>query len=118
MEKTIMIDGKAVRFKSTAGTLLRYKSHFGREFLADCAALANCFAKSEDGKADMSTADLGNINMDLIYNIIWVMARTADANIPDMLTWLDGFDSFPTIAIFNELMPMLFGSLKVDAKNA
>lgn len=118
MEKTIMIDGRAVRFKSTAGTLLRYKSHFGREFLADCAALANCFAKSEDGKVDMSTADLDNFNMDMVYNITWVMARTADANVPDILTWLDGFDSFPAITILNELIPLIFGSLKVDAKNA
>ena len=36
MEKTLTIDGKQIRFKSTAATLIRYKTQFGRDFLLIC----------------------------------------------------------------------------------
>ena len=40
MEKTILIDGKQVTFKSTAATPLRYKRQFGKDFFADIIKLS------------------------------------------------------------------------------
>ena len=33
MEKTIIIEGRQVKFKSTAAAMLRYKAQFGRDML-------------------------------------------------------------------------------------
>lgn len=39
MEKTITIDGKQVRLKSTAATVKRYKAQFRRNLFADMMGL-------------------------------------------------------------------------------
>lgn len=123
MEKTLIIDGKPVRFRATAGTLIRYKSQFGREFLADCEALTHCIQTvpdvDKDGNPTMKqTIDVSAFNMDVVFGVLWAMAKTADASVPDMLTWLDTFEEFQAIGIFAEVMPMLSGFLRVDPKNA
>lgn len=105
MEKCIVIDGKNVRFKSTAATLPRYKSQFGTDFLADCARI-------EEAEKDITKLDTMPF-----YQIIWVMAKTADPNIPDMFTWLDGFENFPIISIYTELSELIEGNMRVDRKN-
>ena len=43
MEKIIRIDDKDIKFKSTAGTLMRYRNHFGRDFIKDIVALEKKF---------------------------------------------------------------------------
>lgn len=40
MEKTITIDGRDVRFKSTAATPLRYKAQFHKDFFTEVLKLA------------------------------------------------------------------------------
>ena len=37
MEKTIIIDGKEIRFKTNGATPLRYKAQFGRDYFKDIA---------------------------------------------------------------------------------
>lgn len=101
MEKTICIDGKNVRFKSTAGTLIRYRNQFNREFLADLAKLQ---------KAGPELTD--NLTLAPIENMIWVLAKTADDSIPDPLTWYDSFDSFPLTDVFTKLEDLIGASLK------
>lgn len=101
MEKTICIDGKNVRFKSTAGTLIRYRNQFNREFLADLAKLQN-----------IKKGNYENLTFAPFENIIWVMAKTADDTIPDPVSWYDTFDSFPTIDVFNQLQDILVDTIK------
>lgn len=116
MEKTLVIDGKPVRFKATAATLIRYKSAIGREFLADCARLEQFVTIGEDGQTKIRNVEA--MNLDVAYGIAWAMAKTADKEIPDMLTWLDEFDEFDVATVIRELFPMLRGFLKTDVKNA
>ena len=33
------------------------------------------------------------LDTEVIYNIIWVLAKTADKTIPPLIEWLDEFDS-------------------------
>lgn len=112
MEKTLNIDGKNIRFKATAGTLIRYKAEMGREFLADSLMLASAVDKNGN------VVDASKLNIELAYGIAWAMAKTADNNVPDLLTWLDGFDEFDIGIVLMELAPMLNKFMKVDAKNA
>ena len=116
MEKTLVISGKAVRFKATAATLLRYKSAIGREFLTDCALLEQFVTIGEDGQTQIRNIEA--MNLDLAFGVAWAMAKTADNDIPDMLTWLDSFNEFDVATVIRELFPMLRGFLKTDVKNA
>lgn len=100
MEKTIMIDGKAVKFKSTAGTMIRYRNQFNREFLSDLAKLRNV-------KNDLSVLTLSPF-----YDIVWVLAKTADDSIGDPLTWYDRFDDFPIIDVFTQLQDIIMATIK------
>ncbi len=107
MEKTVTIDGKQVRFKATGGTMLRYKLQFGREYLADVAQLQ----KIIDSKSmeDMDTLPF--------YRILWVLAKTADDSIPDMLEWFESFSNFPVFDVIPEITELLANNIKIDRKN-
>ena len=45
MEKTIYIDEKPVKLKSTAALPKRYKAQFGRDYFADLMKVAKVFGK-------------------------------------------------------------------------
>lgn len=113
MEKTITIDGKEVRFKSTAATPLRYKTQFGKDYLTEMLKLSSL---SNLGKKNIETKDLEGLDFEVFYNIAWVMAKTANKDIPDPLTWLDGFDEFPMMDIIPELQDMMLSTIQSKKK--
>ena len=106
MEKTITIDGKDIRFKSTGATPLRYKQQFGKDFFAAIAKMSN-------GTKKISMAD---IDLEVFYNIAWVFAKTADKTIPEPLEWFDTFDNFPIIEIVPDLQDMLMSTMQTKKK--
>ncbi|MFM1581404.1 hypothetical protein ABGF48_04255 [Helcococcus bovis] len=101
MEKTIIISGKPTRFKCTGGFLIRYKQLTGNDPLKDMMGMF------PDDKKKSKTIDIENINTEVIFNIIWVLAKTADNTIPDLLDWLDSFDEFLLEDIMVELEELL-----------
>ena len=112
MEKTITIDNKEVRFKSTASTPLRYKAQFGKDFFSDILKMSLAF----DNKNKINKNKVDNLDFEVFYNIIWVLAKTADNTIPDPITWLDGFDEFPLFEIIPEIQDLILSSMKVKKK--
>lgn len=113
MEKTLTIDGREVRFKSTAATALRYKAQFGRDLFADLlkmSKIADVLSNAES--EEMSYEELEKIDFELFYNIIWVLAKTADKSIPEPLEWLDTFSEFPINDILPELQDLLTASFQ------
>lgn len=114
MEKTLTIDGREVRFKSTAATALRYKAQFGRDLFADLlkmSKIADVLSNAES--EEMSYEELEKIDFELFYNIIWVLAKTADKSIPEPIEWLDTFSEFPINEILPELQDLLTASFQV-----
>lgn len=109
MEKTIEIDGKQVRFKSTAATPLRYKAQFGRDYFSEIMKLEG-LTKLKNSK------DLAKIDFDTFYNIIWVLAKTADSKIQEPLEWLDGFEEFPLFEIIPEIQDLIIASIQGKKK--
>ncbi|OOR57498.1 hypothetical protein BGP34_13540 [Bacillus mycoides] len=119
MEKTITIDGKQVKLKSTAATVKRYKAQFRRDLFADMFALGAMGTitspDSTEGTIDLSTLDFDKVDFEVIYDLVWLYAKTADPSISDPLTWLDGFDEFPIYEIMpeiNDLIQMTMGAKK------
>lgn len=122
MEKTVMIDGKPVVFKKTAGTDREYAQKYGREFIVDMMQMYKIqerFAKI-DMKNPQEIADFySSIEQDFIYNMLHMMAKKADPTVPDdLIAWLDEFDTFNALQIFTELSPMLLTERRPSPKNA
>lgn len=122
MEQTLTIDGKRVPFRKSGATMLAYKRATGREFYADLSAFLGCVNRDKDGKVitdgDIPAVDMAKFDLDYMYQMLHVMARAADKNIPaDVLDWLDGFEEFNVISIFCQLLPMLASEMAVDPKN-
>lgn len=111
MEKTLTIDGRQVRFKSTGAFLLRYKAQFGRDAFADVMRLADAI--------DENTGELTNIDaldLETLFNLVWTLAKTADPTLPDPMTWLDTFAEFPIFEILPEVQDMILASVQSTKK--
>ncbi len=113
MEKTIVIDGKKVTFKSTAATPLKYKKQFKRDFFVDIIKLSALDGLNSK-RIDMKKID--RVDFDVFYNVIWVLAKTAETKTPDPITWLDGFDEFPLFDIIPELQELILSSIQTKKK--
>ena len=105
MEKTLVIDGKEVTFKGTGGLPIRYKAQFGKDYFSE-------IAKMGSGKK----VDAGQIDMEVFYNLAYVMAKTADKSIPSPLEWFDSFDSFPIMEIMPEIQEILLHVMQTTKK--
>ncbi|KMP32231.1 prophage pi2 protein 40 [Bacillus cereus] len=113
MEKTIIIDEKEVRLKSTGGTAIRFKAQFGKDYFAQLLKLAPL------GKIDMENLDpskLDNVDFEVFYNLVWTMAKTADPKTPEPMTWLDSFDEFPIIEILEDIQDMIVSTIQSKKK--
>lgn len=120
MEKTIYIDRKAVKLKSTAALPKRYKAQFGRDYFADLMKIAKVFGRGTRkniGINDISFASLDHMDMEVFYDIVWTMAKTADRTIPGPLEWLDGFEVFPLNEIMGEVKDLLTDTMPASKKN-
>lgn len=113
MEKTIEIDGKQVSFKSTAATPLRYKAQFGRDYFSEILKMEE-LTKIKKTKNQAET--LAKIDFNTFYNIIWVLAKTADKKIPEPLEWLDTFEEFPLFEIIPQIQDIIVASIKGKKK--
>lgn len=119
MEKTIYIDKKPVKLKSTAALPKRYKAQFGRDYFADLMKIAKVFGgktKRNMGIQDISYTSLDHMDMEVFYDIVWTMAKTADRTIPDPIEWLDGFDTFPLKEIMGEIKELLTDTMPQTKK--
>lgn len=106
MEKILTIDGKQVKFKSTGAYLLRYKSQFGRDAIKDIYKLNNIFDEKSKKVTNIEALDL-----EVFFNLIWTLAKTADPSIEPPEQWLDTFDEFPLMEIIPEVMDMITSSI-------
>jgi hypothetical protein len=105
MEKILTIDGRQVKFKSTGAFLLRYKAQFGRDALRDIFKLQDAV----DSKNRIKNIDA--LDLEVFYNLVWTLAKTADPSIPPPLEWLDEFSEFPLMDIIPEIIDLIFSSL-------
>ena len=105
MEKILTIDGRQVKFKSTGAFLLRYKAQFGRDALQDILKLQGAI----DNKNQIKNIDA--LDLEVFYNLVWTLAKTADPSIPPPLEWLDEFSEFPLMDIIPEIVDMIYSCL-------
>jgi hypothetical protein len=115
MEKTIEIDGKKVRFKTTGATPLRYKAQFGKDYFKEILKLAPLQKLQGDSKS-ITNEDMQHLDFEVFYNISWIMAKTADPTIPEPMEWLEQFDVFPMAEVIPELQDLMMASFQTTKK--
>ena len=98
MEKTIKIGEQEIKLKATAGTLRRYRSRFLRDMMSDLSGLAGKF----DSKEGFS-----RFNLEVFENVMYIMAKQADNNVPDNIDdWLDGFDMMSIYEVLPQILEL------------
>ena len=120
MEKTITIDGKDVRFRSSGATPLHYMNQFQSDYTKDIVKMGVDLVVDKDLKSMSEKEQLElvrQLDFNFFYRVAWTFAKTAEKSIPDPLTWLDGFDEFPIVEILPELQEMLLLSITTKKKS-
>ena len=110
MMKKIEIDGKAVVFKASAAILRIYRIKFQRDIYKDLSVLEKSIG---DGDPEKSSLDM--FSLEMFENIAYVMAKHADANIPDTSEeWLDGFNTFSIYQVLPQLIELWSLDVQTD----
>lgn len=110
MKQTITIDGREVAFKASAAIPRIYRMKFHRDIFKDLRDLE----KSID-KNDPENSSLDLFSLEMFENIAYVMAKHADANIPDTSEeWLDGFNTFSIYQVLPQLIELWSLDVQTD----
>lgn len=114
MKQNIEIDGKQVPFRASAAIPRIYRMKFHRDIYKDLSSLEKSIG---DGDAEQSNLDM--FSLEMFENIAYIMAKHADASIPDTPEeWLDEFNTFSIYQVLPQLI-QLWGlniQTEVDAK--
>ena len=102
MMKTIEIDGKQVPFKASAAIPRIYRVRYGRDIFKDLMKLEKTL---NENTAEESGLDL--FSLETFENIAYLMAKHADANLPETAEeWLDEFSVFSIYQVLPEIIEL------------
>ena len=102
MTQTIEIDGKQVPFRASAAIPRIYRLKFHRDIYKDLRELEKSI-----GKGDEENSNLDLFSLEMFENIAYIMAKHADANIPDTPeAWLDEFNTFSIYQVLPKLIEL------------
>ena len=102
MTQTIEIDGQPVKFRASAAIPRIYRMRFHRDIYRDLAALEKSLGNQDEGSSNL---DL--FSLEMFENIAFIMAKHADASIPDTPEeWLDNFNTFSIYQVLPKLIEL------------
>lgn len=112
MIKQIEIDGKQVSFKASAAIPRIYRMKFQRDIYKDLKALEKSIG---DNSEESSNLDM--FFLEMFENIAFVMAKHADASIPNTPEeWLDGFNTFSIYQVLPQLIELWGLNVQTDVE--
>ena len=112
MIKQIEIDGKQVSFKASAAIPRIYRMKIQRDIYKDLKALEKSVG---DNSEESSNLDM--FSLEMFENIAFVMAKHADAGIPNTPEeWLDGFNTFSIYQVPPQLIELWGLNVKTDVE--
>ena len=110
MTKTIEIDGRQMSFRASAAIPRIYRMKFHRDIYKDLAALEKAVGK---GSPDESCLDM--LSLEMFENIAYIMAKHADASVPDAPEeWLDGFGIFSIYQVLPQIIELWGLNVQTD----
>ena len=115
MEKIIKIGKQEVKLDNNAAWAMEYRDQFGKDILPVIlpmgASIAEMLATVASSAEDLSVRSLAEAiegrtmeilmplfqveMVDILINVTWAMAKTADESIDPPKKWIRQFDSFP-----------------------
>ena len=102
----IKIGKESVRFEANALFPVKYKQLTKRDIFKDLKVVENMqHAKSFE-----------DLNIDILYDIVYVLAWFADRTIPERDEWLLQFDEFDVFEVMPQVVNLLVDSLNAGAK--
>lgn len=110
MERTVQIDGKAVRMRASALIPRLYRYKFGRDIVADMNTLRRNYKKAMEAakggsEEEIRDSQLSALDLEIFENVAWLMIRHAGEEIPDSPDeWLDGIDGVFSVY---EVLPVI-----------
>ena len=111
--RKIEIDGTEVAFKASAAIPRIYRLKFQRDIYKDIALLEMSIDDS-----DPEASNLDTFSLEMFENIAYIMAKHADANIPDTVEdWLDQFNTFSIYQVLPQLIELWGLNIKTDAES-
>ena len=112
MIKQIEIDGKQVSFKASAAIPRIYRMKFQRDIYKDLKVLEKSIG---DNSEESSNLDM--FSLEMFENIAFVMAKHADASIPNTPEeWLDGFNTFSIYQVLPQLIELWGLNVQTDVE--
>ena len=110
--KKIEIDGQMVAFKASAAIPRIYRLKFQRDIYKDLRAL-----EKSVGKGNEESSNLDLFSLEMFENIAFVMAKHADASIPNTPEeWLDGFNTFSIYQVLPQLIELWGLNVQTDVE--
>ena len=110
IEKTAIICGKDVTFKSSAAIPRLYRMKFRRDIFRDLSKLEKSYKDRDDGTKELEIEDL-----EIFENVAYIMAFHADPTIPGTIDeWLDEFDMFSIYEVLPEILELWGSNLFTD----
>lgn len=117
MEKIIEIDGKQVGFKTNGLVPVFYKAQFKRDLIKDLLGMGVNSQKATNGTEEEQMEWLrDNVDFMMFYDIAWVFARAYDKTILPQEEWLETFEVFPIMDIFEPLQELLEATISTKKK--
>ena len=112
-EKTVLVSGKEVRFRSSAAIPRLYRIKFKRDIFKDLTKLEKSYKGKTDDGEEMQIEDL-----EIFENVAYIMAYHADHNIPeDIDDWLDQFEMFSIYEVLPEILELWGTNLITDVES-
>ena len=112
MIKQTEIDGKQVSFKASAAIPRIYRMKFQRDIYKDLKALEKSIG---DNSEESSNLDM--FSLEMFENIAFIMAKHADASIPNTPEeWLDGFNTFSIYQVLPQLIELWGLNVQTDVE--
>lgn len=110
MIRNIEIDGKQVAFKASAAIPRIYRMKFQRDIYKDLKVLERSMGENSE-----ESSNLDMFSLEMFENIAFVMAKHADASIPNTPEeWLDGFNTFSIYQVLPQLIELWGLNVKTD----
>lgn len=112
MMKQIEIDGKRVSFKASAAIPRIYRMKFQRDIYKDLKVLEKSMGENSE-----ESSNLDMFSLEMFENIAFVMAKHADASIPNTPEeWLDSFNTFSIYQVLPQLIELWGLNVKTDVE--
>ena len=112
-EKTVLISGKEVRFRSSAAIPQLYRIKFKRDIFKGLTKLEKSYKGKTDEGEEMQIEDL-----EIFENAAYIMAYHADHSIPGTIDdWLDEFEMFSIYQVLPEILDLWGANLVTDIES-